>query len=102
MVPSISKVGDVLPERSTPVIIVFVRGIRGSALKHRGPGPLGNIVEEYVWSEDLSDLLSESKLVRLAFPTSNQQTKESNCINIVSGKNSSPWSCFGLTYEPSE
>jgi len=49
--------------------VVFVPGIMGSALRYDGPGPLGNRIDEYIWSEDMTDILSEDKLERLVYPT---------------------------------
>ncbi len=50
-------------------LIVFVPGIMGSALLYEGPGELGDRVKEYLWSEDVSDLLFGRRLDRLAYPS---------------------------------
>jgi pimeloyl-ACP methyl ester carboxylesterase len=63
------KLTRILEDAAAGGRIVFVPGIMASALKYRGPGSLGNVIEDFVWSEDIFDILSEHKLERLAYPT---------------------------------
>lgn len=50
-------------------LIVFVPGIMGSALRYTGPGPLGNLVRDFVWSEDVGGILFGRGLDLLSYPT---------------------------------
>ncbi len=52
----------------------------GSALLYKGPGPLGDLAEEYVWSEYVTDVLSSRKLAQLAYPTSSNAVVEAKHI----------------------
>lgn len=52
-----------------PELVVFVPGIMGSALRYTGPGPLGNLVTEFVWSEDVGGILLGKGLDLLSYPT---------------------------------
>lgn len=54
---------------SNPGLVIFVPGFMGSSLRYQGPGPMGNLIDEEIWSEDVTALLSERNLERLIYPT---------------------------------
>lgn len=62
------------------LLLVFVPGIMGSALRYKGPGPLGDPIEEYVWGEDITDLFSSDKLDWLRYPTPKESRVEATHI----------------------
>jgi pimeloyl-ACP methyl ester carboxylesterase len=49
-------------------LVVLVPGFMGSALLYKGPGRSGELAIDYIWSEDLTDILFGDAIDRLQYP----------------------------------